>query len=108
MFKWEVGRQNNSYKKLTLIKFKYFDCHLIKLKKFAKIPFHTDKVDGYKHYRINFLIKGHYIQCYKDLPNCMNKFFTLFRSDINDHMCGTNDTEAVIFSIGWLIKEKKC
>lgn len=58
---WEQGRQNSGYKKRKLFQFvsKYIciDSYLIHYPLGSKIPPHKDPVNGYKHYRLNFIYK---------------------------------------------------
>lgn len=96
--KWEDGRQNANYKKLRLFQFKHMDCYLIKYLPGCKLPVHTDVVEGYRHYRINILLKGE--DCFQGKTIFKLWRFMLFRPDIEPHGTGLITSERLLLSIG--------
>lgn len=96
MFNWQKGRQNTGYEKLKIFQFLTFDCYILRYKVGDSIPTHTDPVEGYRHYRLNFELKKaevggklRYGPCNIGLLNTIvkseNKRMVFFRSDIIPH-----------------------
>lgn len=100
--KWQQGRLNANYQKLTICNFSFFDINLIKIPTHTQIPWHTDPIDNKRHYRLNIdLVKpkggGHFIGRY--LWKCPR--ITVIRPDIHPH--GVSEIfrgHALILSIG--------
>jgi len=51
--KFIPGRIDTGYFKLKLIEWKFFDFYILKYPTNSFIPYHFDKVEGKRHYRIN-------------------------------------------------------
>lgn len=86
--RWRSGRQNSGYYKMLLFSFWRFDCYLLKFTEGSSIKSHVDPVPGYKHYRLNILLKnaedGGDFVC--DSPLILNtKRVKFFRSDLVLH-----------------------
>lgn len=58
MMKWIDGRQGGGYKKLPIIRCRFFDCWLIKYNAGFELPIHCDEIVGFVHHRLNILIYG--------------------------------------------------
>ncbi len=102
---WIKGRQNTGYLKCLLSQGKRWDCYLIKYPVGSFVPHHTDPVvEGFKHYRLNIVLKGEY-----DAFSGKTIFrwwkFIFFRPDIMVHSVFVVKKERLVLSIGWL---KKC
>lgn len=77
LWKWVRGRQQGSYNLLTLVYFKWFDCHIIHYPNGGFLPPHKDPFlhnkQEIQHFRINFLLKkpkeGGEFKCRKALFN---------------------------------------
>lgn len=64
---WEQGRQNTGYYKMLLAYCKFpawirkyvlgFDLYLLWYPEGTEIPEHVDEVKGYRHYRVNVVLK---------------------------------------------------
>ena len=57
---WEKGRQNTGYLKKKIFQFFLtqdlgFDMYVLRYPEKSSIPEHTDPVDGFDHYRFNFV-----------------------------------------------------
>lgn len=93
MFNWIKGRQNTGYEKLKLFQFLVFDCYILRYKVGDYIPEHTDPVPGYRHYRLNFVLKKaeeggiSWFHHPVNIPRnaIVGKNMTFFRSDIVPH-----------------------
>ena len=109
LWRWQNGRRAQLDKPGTYYqKFLIFqipdrmDCWLIKYARAVGIGWHTDKVPGKKHYRINIVLrKGgeFWIEGKK-----IDRRFIFFRPDIQKHcvkVFGRNQRR-LIFSIGWV------
>lgn len=60
--KWEKGRQNTGYYKMLLFRFKIlkllgFDLYILKSFPGVEVPEHSDVVEGFRHYRVNLILK---------------------------------------------------
>lgn len=94
MFNWIKGRQNTGYEKLKLFQFLVFDCYILRYKVGDFIPLHNDPVPGYRHFRLNIILKrakrgGHaYFSHTDNLATFIQneeQNITLFRSDAITH-----------------------
>jgi hypothetical protein len=106
-FKWRPGRLLHAYySKMLLFKIPLFmDCYLIRVNGSAAIGYHTDKVEGKRHFRLNiFLIKRNCEHWINYRP--VEKRIVFFRPDIEPHSlaCPEENSKALILSFGWAIK----
>lgn len=92
-FNWEPGRQGTGYEKLKLInRWKYFskfkwDLYLLRYRVGSCIPRHRDPVPDHSHYRLNIYLwnaKSGGVPEH-DGTIITNRFFTLFRPDLDTH-----------------------
>ncbi len=63
LWKWQKGRQQNTeYWKFPLWYFRVgkwgFDAYILKYDAYTKLPYHIDKVNNGKHWRLNIKISG--------------------------------------------------
>jgi len=113
IFQWQRGRQLSGYDKMLLCIFPlprvWVDMYLLKFKKGSKIPPHTDRVDKYRHYRLNIVLKkaksgGEFI-CDKSYVNMPRVKF--FRSDMMEHsVTEVLEGTRYLLSIGIAIKSE--
>jgi hypothetical protein len=58
---WEEGRRSTGYYKMLIFRAYWFttpfDLYLLKYPTGSSVPPHTDTVSGYRHYRINVVMK---------------------------------------------------
>lgn len=57
---WKTGRRNTGYRKLLLFQWPWYipwDLYVLCFPPISSAPTHTDPVPGFRHYRINFVIK---------------------------------------------------
>lgn len=109
--KWETGRQNSGYERLTLFHFfiplQGVDCHFIRFPTGSHIPKHVDEVTFGRHFRLNIILKkakkgGEFI-CEDTLINWSR--IKLFRPDIAEHsVTEITDGNRLVFSLGWILK----
>lgn len=96
MFNWTKGRQNTGYEKLKIFQFLNMDCYILRYKVGDSIPIHTDPVPGYRHYRLNIVLKkartGGRVnfgpasrQILKNVVKSDDNRVVFFRSDIVPH-----------------------
>ena len=87
---WIKGRQGTGYlkKKIFEFSFKLFgmDCYILKYPPKSYIPPHTDPIEGYKHFRLNIVLKkadvGGNVYYFK--TRCYRRIM-LFRPDAIEH-----------------------
>lgn len=110
---WISGRQNTGYQRKTLFESVLFrcDCHILRYKKHSYIPPHIDPAPpGFKHYRLNVVIKSCKLGGELKLdhqPQFQLGPIVVFRPDINVHSVSeVYEGTRYVFSIGWLCKEK--
>lgn len=110
--KWQQGRQGTGYYKMKLFESKWlkFDMYLLKMPPKSHIPSHLDKVQGYKHNRLNIILKrpkigGHFF-IWKDTgPRIIWDRIILFRPDLIEHAVSeVSGSTRYVLSIGWLTK----
>lgn len=111
--KWTLGRQNSGYSRLTLYQFNIgvikTDSHIIKFPTGSCITEHVDSVDGYKHHRLNIILKnaksGGIFYSEKTAFSIANRIF-LFRPDKYKHSVSkiTSGTR-IVFSFGFALKK---
>ena len=103
---WLPGRQQTGYEKLLLATWpERFDLYLLRYRKGASIPPHTDPVDGKRHYRVNVVLReakrGGYFTC--GAPIFWSRRVKVFRSDVAEHSVTTvEEGERVVLSLGWV------
>jgi hypothetical protein len=102
--KWEKGRQDTGYSKLTIFNILFFDLYILKFPTNSEIPSHVDLANR-PHCRLNIVLKkategGKFI-CSKTILNWSR--IKLFRPDIHEHSV-TKITKGTrwVLSIGWL------
>lgn len=106
---WEDGRQGTGYKKMLLLAspfFFKFDTYLIYYPVGTKIPPHTDKVEGKKHYRLNMILfPFKKDNCFKS-ENVIFSFLNInfFRPDICVHeVLEVKEKSRIVFSFGFVL-----
>jgi len=103
IFRWGDGRLSGSYKKLKLLHTIWFDTYLIKFYRGYHLPIHIDPIRGYKHYRLNILLKGEdaYIGEY------IFKWgrIIVFEASL-PHGTTTLSKDRLLLSIGWKRKDE--
>lgn len=101
--KWQPGRQNVlGHYKAKILQGKSFDVWLIRYETGVGLPEHTDTVEGKKHHRVNFALRG----SHRDFICAGAKRFwrgVYFRPDIMPHSVAASDRR-LILSIGWVTK----
>lgn len=97
--KWVNGRQNIYYQKLKIYSFWRIDCYLIRYSKGCAVGYHTDEVEGKRHYRINIQIRGVNRLCHVDNLAKKRGRFDLFRAD-KMHSFGITKESGLILSFG--------
>lgn len=103
--RWVSGRQNPYYDKLLLFKIPHFmDCWLIRYAKAVGIGWHTDKVEGKKHYRLNIVLRNKNASFWINHTPC-DKRVLFFRPDKDTHSVKVigSDAYRLVLSIGWVI-----
>jgi hypothetical protein len=83
------------------------DIHLIKVPTGAHVPRHTDVVPGYKHHRLNVVLRkpleGGQLKSWKALSTWGR--FTWFRPDLYEHhVTEVTSGSLLILSIGWVFE----
>lgn len=110
---WEQGRQGTGYLKRRIFEFANrlfgMDCYLIKYLPNTYIPPHTDPVPGFKHFRLNIVLKqtgrGGNLYFYKTRQ--YGRVF-LFRPDHVEHSVSNVDNGTrLVLSIGLVVREKQ-
>lgn len=113
MFKWEYGRQNNGYKKMSLFplwlsRLIKCDSYLLDLPNGTCVPKHKDAVSaGQKHYRLNFTIKRPSNKSRMYVLGPVKRWwrFELFRPDLYEHGLEPLNGNMYILSFGCCISE---
>jgi 2OG-Fe(II) oxygenase superfamily len=112
LFRWQIGRQLSGYDKMLLwqipLPLVWIDGYLLRFRKGSKILPHTDKVNNYKHYRLNIVLKsaeqGGEFVCNDSYIN--TKRFKFFRSDIMEHqVLEVTQGSRYVLSLGFAIKK---
>ncbi len=106
--RWRSGRQQSGYEKMLLIANPYllpFDCYILRFRKGAEIPAHTDPVSDKRHYRLNIVVKkarrGGEFVCSE--PIFENQRIKLFRPDLVSHsVTRVIEGTRYVVSIGWV------
>lgn len=108
--KWLKGRQKNcEYKKLKLFSFKIwkygFDAYVLKFNPFSLLDFHVDPVEGGKHWRKNYRLKGWYTVSIK-VDGVTRRYLRndapWFRPDTYEHALSTYHHKCYILSLGFV------
>ena len=103
---WTNGRQNFYYQKLKLFSLFRFDCYLIRYGFGTAIGWHTDDVEGYRHYRFNIQLRGK-----NRMEFCGGKLLNLwriaiFRSD-KLHCMDITKEKGLILSFGVILRNRE-
>ena len=98
--KWEEGRQGTGYLKRLVGQGKTWDLWLLKYPKWSKIPWHTDPVDGKRHYRLNVVLWGP--QAFRGETLLAWGPVVLFRPDIMTHKVKGSNRVRYVLSLGWV------
>ncbi len=100
--KMKFGRQESGYKVLTLWSKWFFDFHIIYISKDTHVPYHTDKIEGKKHRRINLELGAKNRTSVSDDGDLFvqNRLY-LFRPDKHHHKVDTAKTDTWIISFGF-------
>ncbi len=107
MFSWTEGRQNPYYNKMLIFKTSFMDCWLIRYAQAVGIGWHTDPVEGKRHYRLNIVLRNRDAEFWLEWKP-VNKRIIFFRPDIQEHsvrVIGENACRLVL-SIGWVLTER--
>lgn len=110
LWKWQTGRNKEcSYQKFPLWYFKIgsygFDGYILKYEPKTILPYHKDPVKNGKHWRINIKLKGiATFICDKCIYR--NRFITIFRPDIYEHMLFVYNRPCIKLSLGFVKFEK--
>ncbi len=115
---WIPGRQGTGYFKLKLVECQWpvkFDIYVLKYPLGSQIPYHTDPVPGYRHFRLNWILKRALGGVFVPMPQMgirsyifRSRRLVIFRPDLVPHEV----TEVVwgtrmVLSIGWLRRPLK-
>lgn len=108
---WEQGRQGTGYQKLRLLnrwwyfsRFKW-DLYLLRYPVGSGIPRHNDPVPDHAHYRLNIYLWNAGAGGIPEHDGVIvsNRFFTLFRPDINTHsVTEVKQGTRYVLSFGWV------
>ena len=105
---WRKGRQNTGYEKMLLFQSKLLMCdmYLLWYAEGSSIPVHTDPVPGYRHFRLNVVLRspqaGGEFESAKTLIN--TKRIKLFRSDFPHSVTEIRRGSRLLLSIGLCIR----
>ena len=84
------------------------DMYLLSYPEDSELPEHVDPVPGYKHYRLNIVLrkprKGGDFHCKTSILNTPR--VKLFRSDRPHSMTLIEKGRRLVLSIGWVLKDK--
>jgi len=106
---WKEGRQKTGYDSLLLFLNPFlvpFHVLILRFPEGSRIPPHKDRAKGFRHYRLNFLIKsakkgGQFIT---EGSIYQSKYVNFFRSDICKHeVTKIEEGSRYVFSIGWIL-----
>lgn len=109
---WRSGRSNTGYHKLLLFQWPWYilcDLYLLCFPEMSSAPMHIDPVPGYRHYRVNYVIKKarcggvfrsfHFIYCGAKLK--------IFRSDRPHEVTPIVSGTRYVLSFGICFPEKE-
>ena len=110
LWRWQKGRQADcEYSKFPIILLKIwkfgFDAYILKYAPNASLPWHTDRVENGKHWRLNIKLSGNAIFGIKKdgvTKHLINKSFILFRSDLNEHSLEVSKRGCLKLSFGFV------
>lgn len=113
LWKWQSGRQQDcEYHKFPLWYFRIwklgFDAYILKYEPDSFLPWHTDKVENGKHWRMNINITGaaSFIIIKNDTPFFyLQRKIIIFRPDVFSHSLKVGNKKCIKLSIG-LVKFK--
>ncbi len=84
---WVPSRLKSNFHKLPLVQSRYFDAYILRFREGSWAPWHTDPVEGRRHYRVNIILKkakrGGEFQCDKVLFKAGR--LVVFRPDQEKH-----------------------
>lgn len=102
---WLTGRQKSGYEKMILFINEYFvpfDFHILKYLKGSFVPEHTDYEPGYRHYRLNIILRqpleGGKFACQD--PIITSRWVNFFRSDRPHSVSKITKGSRYVFSTG--------
>lgn len=105
---WIKGRQDSGYYKCKLFESKLLKCdaYILKFPTGSSVPRHKDEVNGYNHYRFNYIwgdFFGGQVNLHGGDSEIEGNNWYLFRPDLYEHSVskvfwGTR----YVLSIGWL------
>jgi hypothetical protein len=109
-FKWELGRKNTQYSRMTLICNPFlipWHVLILKFPEGSHIPSHKDPMKGRRHWRLNIIVKsakeGGEFVCENSI--IQSRFLNFFRSDLYEHSVNkVNQGTRYVLSIGWMLK----
>lgn len=100
--KMKEGRQGTGYRVFTFWSKWFFDVLVIYISKDTHVPYHTDKVEGKEHHRINLELGAkHRTTVVEEEYNHIQDRLYKFRPDLLVHKVDTGESDTWIFSIGW-------
>ena len=110
--RWEEGRRKTGYSKMLLARARWpflWDCYVLQFPPGSGAPWHTDEVPGFRHYRINLVVRhakrGDRFQT--DYGLYLSRWLKIFRSD-KPHLVQTIEAGTrYVLSIGIALKDKK-
>lgn len=114
--KFVNGRQGTGYLKMKLLEWKFFDLWILKYPPGSEITPHTDKVDGKKHWRVNFTLwkpdSGGRLTFHLNKYNEEHYYsfgrLKIFRSDLITHSIDKIESGTrYVLSFGFVISEKR-
>lgn len=102
--RWRAGRQHTGYEKMLLFRHPRCDVYLLRYREGVGIPMHRDAVEGFRHYRLNVLLRkpraGGLFHC--EYPILVAGRLIFFRSDFQHTVSPVIRGNRVLLSIGFL------
>ncbi len=103
---WRAGRQHTGYDKMLVFRHKRCDIYFLRYPQGVGIPLHRDAVDGFRHYRFNFVLRqpqvGGLFNC--EYPIWITDRIKFFRSDFQHTVSPVVEGQRVLLSVGFLKK----
>lgn len=105
--KWERGRQESGYEKLTLFSSKLLGCdaYVLKIPAGVGVPKHRDPVPGRSHHRINITIRGKLHMKADQAIFRVGRWLSYFRPDIVTHWVEPVKNDTFLLSFGWICRK---
>jgi hypothetical protein len=108
LWRWEAGRQGTGYEKMLLATARRplpFDCYLLRYRPGSSIGWHSDPVDGRRHFRLNVVLRkavgGTFAMSGTPLWSAGRA--VLFRPDVTPHAVSMVERGTrYVLSIGWV------